>query len=484
MAVSIKIGLQQTQRLALTQSLKQSIEMLQLSTIELAEVISRELQENPVIEEGERAVLPAPDPDDASVVSRINSRLSGDESVQDRREQKDLNYADASDSGYGGSFDEGDKMRSFIENSVVQQETLQEHLLSQARLAARSEEEYRVLEGVITSIDDRGLLGVDLEELARQNSVTVQRVREAIAVIAGFEPPGCGAPSIRESLLFQASQSYPGDTLLQKMLGEHFRELEKLDYEKIARATGVPVAEVLEKSRLVHALTPYPGRRYSMREARYIIPDVEVRRVGDDIIVTINDDWIPEIRINGYYLNLLKKKNIDKNLRDYIKDKLQSARYLLKNISGRRETIIKVVGAIMQRQREFLLEGPGHLKPLTHGEIAAEVGLHESTVSRVTSNKFVQTAWGVFEMKYFFVSRLRSGAAEAHSSDKAINLIKGLISGEDPKNPLSDEEILARLEGLGMRLARRTVAKYRGALQIPPSGVRKKLNMMKSEVKA
>ncbi len=483
MAVSIKVGLQQTQKLALTQSLRQSIEMLQLSTLELAETIAQELLENPVIEEADTAALPSIDMNEESLIARVSQRLSGDDSVFDRREENDVNFADSSDSGYSGGFDEEDRKRKFLENAVTQEETLKEHLLAQARLAATTEKEFALFESIITSIDDSGLLADDVEKIAAENSISAEAVKDLIAVIGGFDPVGCGAPSVRESLLLQAAFMYPADSLLKTIISEYFREMERLDYEKIARSLSITLADVIEKSRLVHTLTPFPGRQFSMKGIRYIIPDVEVRYVAGEIVVAINDDWIPQIGINTYYINLLKKKNIDKKLKEYIKDKLQSARHLLKNISSRRDTIVKVVSAIMDHQREFLVRGHGHLKPLTHAEIAAEVGLHESTVSRVTSNKFVQTNWGVFELKFFFVSKIKSDNAEEHSSDRVMSLIKDIVAGEDQENPLSDEEILDRLRNAGINLARRTIAKYRGVLQIPSSTMRKKLNMIRSEVK-
>lgn len=483
MAVTIKIGQQQTQKLVMTQSLKQSIEMLQLSTQDLAETISQELIENPVLEEDFSAGPSLSEMDGGELVSGLTQRLSGDDSLAQRMDEKDLSYADVSDGGYQADYGDDDRKRKFIENMVAHRESLTEHLLSQGRIASKSEKEQRLFESIITAIDERGLLPYPVEDIARENAVTEQEVRDAIEVIANFDPPGCGVPTVRESLLVQARGMYPDDAVLEKFLLDHFSDLEKLDYDKIARALNITLQDVVEKTKLLNTLTPYPGRQYSMKDIRYIIPDVEVQCVDGEIIITVNDDWVPQVRINRYYIDLLKKKNIDKNLKEYIREKVQSARYLMRNVSNRRDTIVRVVAAIMQHQSDFLMRGPGHLMPLTHTEIAGEVGMHESTISRVTSNKFVQTAWGVYELKYFFVSKLRSSNDEQYSSEKVISLIKDIVAAEDPLNPLSDDAILAKLQKLGIILSRRTIAKYRGIVHIPPSNKRKKLNMIKSEAK-
>jgi len=477
--VSIKLGLKQSQKLVLTQSLRQSIEMLQLSTIELAEMISTEMLENPVLEEEDYTNLPSRNTEDKDIASRVNLKFTGDDTVLQRKEELRRNYEDSSDSGYSSVVDDDDRKRKYIENSVLQEETLKEHLLWQARLLASSTEELRLLESVITAIDDNGLLAMPVEDLARLNEVTAADVEKTIAAVSMLDPIGCGHPTVQQCLLAQASYYYDEDDTLKAILKDHFEDLEELRYEKIGKALSRPIPEIIEKSRLIQNLDPFPGRQYSTKKVKYIIPDVEVKYVDGEIIVNVNDDWVPSIGINSYYVNMLRKKSIEKNLKEYIQGKMQSARNLIKNISNRRDTIIRVVHMIMEHQRDFLIKGPGHLKPLTHLDIAGELGLHESTISRVTSSKFIQTDWGVFELKYFFVSRLKSQDSSEHSSDEVMNLIKDIIAHEDPRKPLSDGEILKRLEKAGVVIARRTIAKYRGVMSIPASTKRKKLNMIK-----
>lgn len=288
---------------------------------------------------------------------------------------------------------------------------------------------------------------------------------------------------MRQTLYIQACYYFPEDLLLQTILGEHFEDIEKLDYGRISKDLSVPESAVIEKSKILHNLNPFPGRSYSGREAKPVIPDVEVKLVDDEIIATLNDDWIPGIKLSTYYINLLKKKSMDKEQREYLNSRLQSAMALLKNISSRRDTILKVTSAIMASQKDFLLHGPGHLKYLTHHDIAEEVSVHESTVSRVSSGKYIQTPWGVFEMKYFFVSRLKNSGdnnADDQSSDQVRMMIQDVINSENPESPLSDEDVVNLLKEKNITVARRTIAKYRDILNIPASNKRKKINMIKS----
>jgi RNA polymerase sigma-54 factor len=477
MTISLQTGLKQSQKLVMTRSLQQAIELLQLSTIELYDRISDELVENPVLEE-DGAVMSsqtAPGPDMETGVAR---NLSGDESLITRGEEQRVMYEDASDTGYP---DEEDRKRNYFENITAQEESLTEHLLWQARMSASDERELNIYQAIITSINENGFLDEDPAELLKDICTPADAERIVCAVTL-FDPVGCAVRGVRESLLVQCGHFYPSDDVIRKIVADCFDHFEKLDYKKIAGILGMAMADVLEKTKMIQNLDPYPGRQYSNRTIRYIVPDIDVRLVDGEIIVSLNDDWIPGLRINSYYISLLKKKNIEKKLRDYIQDKMQSARYLVKNIANRRATILRVVESIMKHQREFLGRGPGHLHPLTHSEVARELGLHESTVSRATSNKYVQTSWGVFDLKYFFVSRLKAGGNSAEvSSDEAMNLIRDIIERENAERPYSDEEIVKILGKAGMHVARRTVAKYRGILNIPTSGRRGKINKIKTE---
>jgi len=471
MKSGLNIGLKQTQKLIMTQTLRQSIEMLQMTNLELSEMISQEFLENPLLEE----ITSSQNED--YLEEKVNKNLNGDEGDAADSPEKEI-YDDPNESGINKHYEDEDKNRLFIENAVTTKESLKEHLLWQATMTAVTTEELAVYEEIITMLDDDGFLQEKLFE-----SICAENKSAVIKAIQYFDPVGCGAFSINETLLIQARYYFPEETILHSMLADHFNDIEKLDYGKISKALSITENEVIEKSKILHNLNPFPGRSYSGREARPVIPDVEVKLVDGEIIVTLNDDWIPGIKLSTYYVNLLKKKSIDKEQREYLNSRLQGAMALLKNISSRRETILKVTSAIMASQKDFLLKGPGHLKYLTHHDIAGEVNVHESTVSRVSSSKYIQTSWGVYELKYFFVSRLKNSGDnndDDQSSDKVKGMIQEIISSENPDNPVSDEEVVNLLKEKGITVARRTIAKYRDMLNIPASNKRKKINMIKS----
>ncbi|HPL16749.1 MAG TPA: hypothetical protein PL180_08665, partial [Spirochaetota bacterium] len=317
MTISLQTGLKQSQKLVMTRSLQQAIELLQLSTVELYDRISKELVENPVLEEEGTALSPqaAAGPDVETGVAR---NLSGDESLITRGEEHRINYEDASDTGYS---DDEDKRRGYLENITAQHESLSEHLLWQARLTAADERELDIYQAIITSLNENGFLEEDPSELLK-GTCSAGEAERIIDAIRLFDPVGCAVRDVRESLLVQCGHFYPSDDVPRRIVSDCFEHFEKLDYKKIAGALGLPESVVLEKSRMIQNLDPYPGRQYSNRTIRYIVPDIDVRLVDGEVIVSLNDDWVPGLRINAYYISLLKKKNIEKKLRDYIQDKM------------------------------------------------------------------------------------------------------------------------------------------------------------------
>lgn len=476
MKTSLNIGLKQTQRLVMTQSLRQSIEILQMSTIELSEKISQEFLENPFLEELNFQQVENP------VEAAINRNLSGDENHEVRKSDENDIFADSSDTGFIKTGADEDKNRSFIENAVSSKEGLIEHLLWQARMSAESEHLYQIYEEFITSLNEDGFYENDVfEELIHKyGKDTVVGIKKNVQ---SFDPNGCGTSGVSESLTVQSKIFFADDPVILEMIEKYYDDIIKLDYESISRKMSLPMDVIVEKSKLLHNLNPFPGRLFSSIEVKYIVPDVDVRLLDEDIIVTINDDWIPSIKLSSYYARLLKEKKVNNEQKEYLNEKLQSAKALIKNISHRRDTIKSVVTSIMEKQRGFLENGPGHLTYLTHHDVAEEVGVHESTVSRVANSKFVQTSWGTFAIKYFFVSRIKSKTGEEeddHSSDVVKNKISQIINDENSDDPYSDEAIVVILKESGFTVARRTVAKYRGVLNIPSSNKRKRLNKIKS----
>ena len=475
MKTGLSLGLKQSQKLIMTQSLRQSIEILQLSNVELAELISKEFLENPVIEEESSASAANP------LEEGVNRTLSGDERTD--RISLDKEYLNDYDEGFQrGASGDDDKQRHYIENAITVKESLADHLLWQAKMTAQNFNEYCVYEEIITSLSNDGFCN---PELIKKIDLDDEKIKQIIKTIQHFDPVGCAAYDIRDTLLVQARYYYPHDKVLHKIIEFHFHDLEKLDYASISRNMDIHQAEVIEKSRLLQNLNPFPGRGFSTGEVKYLVPDLDVKLFDGEIVVTHNDDWIPSVRVSVYSQNLMNKKKDDIQQHNYLNEKISKARSLIKNISTRRETIYTVVKSIMLFQKEFLEKGPGHLKYLTHHDVADDVGVHESTVSRVASNKAVQTPWGVFELKYFFVSKLKNQSGpdqdDQQSSDRVKGMIQLIIGSENPEKPYSDEDIAAHMKKSGIPVARRTVAKYRESLNIPSSNKRKKINMIKKQ---
>jgi RNA polymerase sigma-54 factor len=475
---SLHTGLRQSHKLVITQFMQQTIKLLQLSTIELYEKISQELSENPVLEGEYSGPLPTAQGDDC--VTDSNRNLSGEDPDFSSSDEAGSDISDASGTVTGNGKDSG-RRKEYPGTAIIREETLAEHLMSQAHLMARTEKELNLFETIITSLNQNGFLNSDPGLLAGEGNPDPELER-TVSAVQLLDPVGCGVSGVRESLIVQCRYFNPQDTLLICILKEHFEDFEKLNYSKIAKSLDLPEDIIAGKCGIIRNLNPYPGRQYSNGAIRYIIHDVDVKLVDNEIIISVNDDWVPAVRISKYYVNLLKKKNTEKKARDYIQDKMRSANVFIKAIAGRRNTISIIIRAIMEHQRDFLVKGPGHLKPLTCREIAEAVRMHESTVSRATCNKYVQTSWGVFDLKDFFVSQTKEGGAGPNASaDKVKRLMRDIVGQENPARPCSDEEIVAILKKAGVRVARRTVAKYREMMDIPPAHKRKKINKYKTE---
>jgi len=394
MALSLNTQLRQSQRLTMTQAMRQQIEILQLSTIELVETINEELETNPILEVEEKIDVDTGENDADHLSSELERELSHDDLDT---QSATLDMPDDDYSEYSG---DEDRKRQFIENAIAHSKTLTEQLVEQAHLLLLSNEQSLLVERVITSLDENGFFTSDPISFAKETGASSEQLEEAIRIVQTLEPIGCAARNLGESLLVQARFKYPEDQILIAIIRDYFDLLSSLMYEKIARALDVSIDEIKGRSRLLQSLSPYPGRAFSHNEIRYIVPDIEVRYVDGQILITFNDEWVPRLKISPHYLAMLSKKDIDKKLKEYIKDKIGSAKQLMKNIAGRNETIEKVVKVIMNRQVSFLEKGPGHLKPLTYSQVAEAAECHESTVSRVSSNKFMQCSWGTFELRY------------------------------------------------------------------------------------
>ncbi len=493
MALSQNLVQKQTQRLVITQDLRQSIELLPLSNLELSERIQKEILENPLLEEresesGENSAaaqaVPAEKPktegqDDGEGEDSWRSETSERAAERDFG-SREYNRNDYSPGDAARGAERAEQKHQFIQNGVSSNESLADHLLWQLRMSDLESAEIEAGEMIISAIDERGFLVEPLEDLIAGTEVKFADASRALEQIHGFDPIGCGARDIPSSLLVQARLLHPEDLITRRLLAEHFEDLEKLDYKKIERVTGYSRDDIETSLQFVRTLEPYPGTLFAGRQPEYIVPDVLIVDLTDGFEVVINDDWLPTLGINDEYRDMLRSTRKQTEDREYLQTKLTSAQWLIKSIRQRRQTLYRVMKAILEFQEDFFRNGQGHLRPLTLRMVAEKVELHESTVSRITTNKYAQTRWGVFELKYFFSSSLRSsgGGSEKHSARSIQDRIRILVEEEDDENPLSDQEIMEKIKAEGVQIARRTVAKYRKILKILPADRRKKLKKL------
>ncbi|MEQ8353395.1 MAG: RNA polymerase factor sigma-54 [Leptospiraceae bacterium] len=463
MALSQQLVQKQTQRLVMTQDLRQSIELLPLSNLELSERIQTELLENPLLElkeeeetSREPAERPAPSTDDAA------------ESESRSREE----YSDYGQIDYEGA----DRKNQFLQNAVTSHSSLQEYLTEQLRLTNLNAEEFEAATIIISAIDQRGFLTESPEVLLEDQKLSAGTISKILATIRELDPSGCGVAGVQEALLVQAALAN-AEPFVLKLLEHHFEDLEKLDYKKIEKETGSNEARIHSALQFIRTLEPFPGTRYSTREPDYVVPDLIVVEMDDRINVIINDDWIPALQINESYKKLLSGGKEGDT--EYLDTKLSSATWLLRGIKQRRQTLYRTMQTIVEQQEEFFRKGHGHLVPLTLREVADDLEMHESTISRITTNKYVQTRWGIFELKYFFTSALKKAdGGKGESSTNIKERVQKLVDAEDPTAPLSDQEIADRIATEGVSIARRTVAKYRKILNIPSAERRRILKGM------
>lgn len=496
------------QRMIMTPMLQQAMKILQLSTLELKEWVEKEMTENPVLEEeqeeasadtaDEKTLSPAP-PADASqetnsaeteLLEKLRQRSPSDV-VEHLREGDHfdveawalMGQGDDYESGagsYGGSEDSGaeQEKRDYVEASITRTQTLAESLEWQLLLAPGNEEIKSIGRLLIGNLDDNGYLTDSLENLSAAHGMPLENLEKALEVIQSFEPVGVGARNLRECLLLQLENKV-GETAQKayRVVRDCFDDLEKRHYAALAKTLGCAEEELRPVLDFISTLEPKPGRAFLTDETKYITPDVSVRKIEGEYVVVLNDEPVPKLRISGYYRKLLRDKTAlgGKETKKFLETKIQSAMWLIKNIEQRRKTIFRVTEAIFRIQREFLEAGLVGLKPLTLKQVADMIGMHESTVSRVTTHKYVQTPRGLFELKYFFTSGLESSDGMDISSLTVKEKIKDMVSHEPSRKPYSDQKIMQMLTADGLSIARRTIAKYREELRIPPASQRRKL---------
>ena len=486
MAIEIKQQLRLSQQLVMTPQLQQAIKLLQLSRMELADLVQQELQENVVLEESIEGVddlprevvadseeAPTPSSEERSEVPE-NREASNAEKIADIDWQS---YAEAyPQTGFQNEIREDDERRS-LEGTLTRRETLAEHMTWQLQLSDLDAAERVGAEWIIGNLDEDGYLRADLEEIARRSGVSLEVVEQALAKIQLFDPAGVAARDLRECLLLQIDALRLEDPLVRTLVADHIDALQKRDFRGIARVLGVTIEEVAVASRVVGRLEPRPGRPFGGEEAVYIIPDIYVHKIGDELHVVLNEDGLPKLRINQLYRDVLARgaEGVAKDTRDYVQDKVRSALWLIKSIHQRQRTIYKVMQSIIKNQREFFERGVQYLKPLNLRDVADDIGMHESTVSRVTTNKYAHTPQGIFELKFFFNSSINRVEGDAIASESVKEKIRRIIQAEDPRRPLSDQRIAEMLRTANIDIARRTVTKYREAMNMLSSTKRRRV---------
>jgi len=477
MALEQRLEVKMLQKLILTPQLQQAIKLLQLPQLELSQMLNNELVENPFLEE---TAEEAPSEEPRGLESTDEGRDGPYDDAEapleklmgfGAEEYFDSRSYDGRDLGY---FAPDSNPVQTLEQYVSQGSDLSDHLSWQLRLSDAPDSLRPAAETVIGNVDDNGYLQATDEDIARFAGVDLEMARFAIRLVQGFDPPGVAARDLRECLLLQLEPLGLKGTLVERLVGEHLGDIEKRKYQALAARFGVTQEVIREAVRVIEGLEPKPGRGFSNLQPVYIKPDVYVIRDNDDFRIILNDESVPNLRINSYYRKLLMNKNaLSKDEREYLNERLRSAVWLLKSLDHRNKTIYRVTECILNFQREFFLKGVAAMKSLNLKDVALELDMHESTVSRATSNKYLSCSHGLFNFRYFFSSGIK-GEHGTVSSTSVKDMMGKIVGEEDPARPLSDQKIAEMLKNFNMKIARRTVAKYRDELGIPPQNVRKR----------
>jgi len=464
----------QSQNFALQQvlapQLQQSLLILQTPLLELRNLVQQEMETNPVLEELSTELSPE---------ERNGAEASAEDNFKEEFEKLatlDEEWRDymAQSSSYSGRSQEAKDKRQFFFDSIATQETLQQNLIGQLNQAALNASDRKAAELIIGNIDDNGFLQGTLEEMTLNTGIPKEDFERMLGLIQTFYPQGVGARDLRECLLIQLEREGKQNSLEYKIISEHMEDLGKRRFPEIARRMGMSVEKVQECANNIARLNPRPGQIFATAPPNYVLPDVTVEKMDGDYQVILNGEQIPHLRISNTYKDIMAQDGNGSEVKDYIRDKIRSGKFLIRSIHQRQQTISNIAHQIVSRQRDFFEHGTSHLKPMTMKEIADAVGVHETTVSRAVSGKYMATPQGVFEMKYFFTSGYQTASGEPMSNTSVKEVILDLVKNEDGNGPLSDQEIVLILSERGIPIARRTVAKYRTELNILPSNMRRK----------
>jgi RNA polymerase sigma-54 factor len=475
-----RLELSQRQGLLMTPMMQQAVQILLMSTIELQEHIETELAENPTLEQ----TAPEEPPTGASEAEAAPNEeaptaepAGGDESeavpVPEPIGMDEPDYANLfSPEASGPAFADPDR-ENVIEETSWAELTLAEHLLEQLSLSSVDGPLAEAAERVISQLNTDGYLGRDAETFAEEQGLAPELAAEAIALVRSFEPSGVAARDTREGLLIQLARLGRAETSAALIVERHFDDLARNRLPSIAQALGISMDELKSAIEEIRSLEPRPGRAFGLSQTSYIVPDVIVEKIAGEYLVSLRSNRLPALRVSNDYLRMYEREKKGGNeIGEYLKKKLDSAFWLIKAIEQRQRTIWRVADAIVRHQRDFFEYGVKYLKPMTLRVVAEDLGVHESTVSRVTTQKYMQTPRGIFEFKYFFTSSLETLSGEDASARSVMSIIGEMVAGEDPAKPLSDQKLAEALKARGFSIARRTVTKYREVLEIPAARLR------------
>jgi RNA polymerase sigma-54 factor len=467
-------GMQQSQNLSLQQvlapQLQQSLLILQAPLLELRNLVQQEMETNPVLEE-------LPDPPKSE--EENEPEAAADENFKeefDKLAKLDEEWRDymAQSGSYTARSQEAEDKRQFFFDSIPTQETLQQHLMAQLNQTALSEHDRKTAELIIGNIDDNGFLQTKPEEMALNTGIPKEDFEHMLTLIQSFYPPGVGARDLRECLLIQLKREGRQNSLEHRIVADHMQDLGKRRFPEIARRMGITVEQVQKCANNIAQLDPRPGAIFAAAPQNYVLPDVTVEKINGEYQVILNGEQIPHLRISNTYKDIMSRDGNGSEVKDYIREKIRSGKFLIKSIHQRQQTISNIAHQIVKRQREFFERGTSQLKPMTMVQVADAVGVHETTVSRAISGKYMATPQGVFEMKYFFTPGYQTASGDSMSNTSVKEAILDLVGDENGSAPLSDKEIVEILSKRGIPIARRTVAKYRTELNILPSNMRRK----------
>ena len=469
MRMGYGLNIEQTQKLIMTPELRQAITVLQLSSLELESYIEQQLQENPMLELSEEQ-----EKNDGEGLEQEAGQEPGPEKEHDMDWENYFN--DTSDSACNKADKNTEKSEYTYENFLSLAPTLAEHLMFQLNLCQCSGRIRDIAEYLIGNIDDHGYLQTSLEDAVRWLGAAGPEAEEALKLVQTFDPAGVGARTLEECLLIQVDQLSSKDALARRIIESHLMDLAKGKLSRMAQTLGVPVQEIQRAVDFIKTLDPKPGRNFTnSNETRYIVPEIVLEKVGGEYVILVNDTSVPRLTINAAYRSVLSQdKNTDSQTRRFVESKLNAAAWLIKSIEQRRMTLYKVANCLVELQRDFLDYGVKYLRPLNLKKVAGLVGLHESTVSRATSNKYIQTPQGVLEMKYFFSSGLSNSSGTMTSAESIKKMLQEIVASEETANPYNDQKIAEIFKQRGIKISRRTVAKYRDELNIDPIRKRKR----------